>query len=70
MNDLMEQPLTNLLAQLTYSPLYIITVILALGFLIFLSGEEGCLMFLCKIWAWVHIIIYIFAIYFYITGKL
>lgn len=69
MNDLMEQPLTNLLAQLTYSTLYIITVILALG-LTFLNGEEGCLMFMCKIWAWVHIIIYIFAIYFYITGKL
>ncbi|MBT2700696.1 hypothetical protein J7E79_25495 [Bacillus sp. ISL-40] len=43
MTDLEGQPTTTLLAQLTYSPLYIITVIMALGVLIFLRSEKGCL---------------------------
>lgn len=61
------QPTTTLLAQLTYSPLYIITVIVALGVLIFLRSEKGCLMFLIRIWAVGHIIIYLLAIYFNLT---
>ena len=43
MTDLAEQPMTKevlLLVQLAYSPLYIITVILALGGLIFLKVKK------------------------------
>ncbi|WP_144555940.1 hypothetical protein [Bacillus sp. X1(2014)] len=68
MTDLEGQPTTTLLAQLTYSPLYLITVIMALGVLIFLRSEKGCLMFLSKIWAVTHIIIYLLAIYFNLTN--
>ncbi|MEH7085829.1 hypothetical protein V7139_24245 [Neobacillus drentensis] len=57
MTDLEGQPTTTLLAQLTYSPLYIITVLMALGVLIFLRSEKGCLMFLSRIWAVAHIFI-------------
>jgi hypothetical protein len=69
MTDLEGQSTTTLLAQLTYSPLYIITVIMALGVLIFLRGEKGCLMFLSRIWAVGHIIIYLLAIYFNLTNP-
>ncbi|MDM5358692.1 hypothetical protein ABE132_21380 [Peribacillus simplex] len=69
MTDLERQPTTTLLAQLTYSPLYIITVIMALGVLIFLKSEKGCLMFLIRIWAVCHIIIYLLAIYFNLTNP-
>ncbi|WP_259546722.1 hypothetical protein [Heyndrickxia oleronia] len=69
MTDLAEQPMTTLLAQLAYSPLYIITVILALGGLIFLKSEKGCIMFVFRIWALGHIIIYLLAIYSYLTNP-
>jgi hypothetical protein len=69
MTDLEGQSTTNLLGQLTYSPLYIITVIMALGVLIFLRSEKGCLMFLRRIWAVGHIIIYLLAIYFNLTNP-
>ncbi|MFJ8266789.1 hypothetical protein [Peribacillus asahii] len=69
MTDLAEQPTTTLLAQLTYSPLYIITVIIALGVLIFLRSEKGFIMLVYRIWAVGHIIIYLLAIYFYLTGP-
>ena len=67
MTNLTEQPITTLLAQLTYNPLYILTVILALGVLIFFRNEKGCLTFLYRVWAVFHIIVYLLAIYFYLT---
>ncbi|CAH2714825.1 hypothetical protein BACCIP111895_02001 [Neobacillus rhizosphaerae] len=69
MTDFAEQPMTTLLAQLTYSPLYILNVIIALGVLIFLRSEKGCLMLLFRICAVVYIIIYLLAIYFYLTNP-
>ena len=66
MTDIVNQPLTILLAQLTYSPLYILSVIIALGVLIFLRDEKGCLMFFYKSSDVVYIIIYLLAIYFYL----
>ena len=69
MTDLAELPMTTLLAQLAYSPLYIITVIVALGVLIFLKSEKGCIMFVARNWAVGHIIIYLLAIYFYLTNS-
>ncbi|WP_057914457.1 hypothetical protein [Peribacillus muralis] len=62
--------MTALLAQLTYSPFYIITVIMALGALIFLRSEKGCLMFLIRIWAVGHVIIYLLAICFNFTKPI
>lgn len=57
MTELEEQPITTLLPQLTYSPLYIFTVILALGVLIFLRSEKGCLILVGRVWAVIHLII-------------
>ncbi|MGE6489909.1 hypothetical protein [Paenisporosarcina sp. NPDC076898] len=67
MTDIANQPLTTLLPQLTYNPLYILTVIIAFGVLIFLKDEKGCLMFFYKCSAVVYIIIYLLAIYFCIA---
>ncbi|PGM54194.1 hypothetical protein [Bacillus sp. AFS053548] len=69
MTALEEVPITILLAQLIYSPLYIFTVILALGILTFLKSEKGCLMLVGRVWAVIHLIIYILAIYFYFTNP-
>ncbi|MFF2879255.1 hypothetical protein ACFVR2_23475 [Gottfriedia sp. NPDC057991] len=69
MTDLAGKPITSILAQLTYSPLYIITVILALGVLIFLRNEKGCFVLVGKVWAICHIINYILAIYYYIANS-
>lgn len=44
MTELAEQPLTTILAQLTFSP-FIIMVILALAVLIIFRSEKGCIMF-------------------------
>jgi len=66
MTDLAEQPLTSLLAQLTYSPLFIWQVIIALLVLLIFKSEKGCLMFIYKIWAVIYIVIYLIAIYFYL----
>lgn len=46
MTDLAEQSASPLLAQLTYSPLYIITVIIALGLLIFLRSGRSSFLFI------------------------
>ncbi|MCK1994945.1 hypothetical protein GW626_01675 [Peribacillus muralis] len=62
--------MTALLAHLTYSPFYIITVIMALGALIFLRSEKGGLMFLIRIWAVGHVIIYLLAICFNFTKAI
>lgn len=66
MTGFTELSTTTLLAQLTYSPLYIITVIIALGVLIFLRHKKGYLMFFYKCWAVIDIVIYLLAIYFYL----
>lgn len=61
-----EQSTAALLTQLTYSPLYILTVIIALGALILLRHKKGCLLFFYQTWAVGHIIIYLLAIYLYL----
>lgn len=66
MTELAEQPLTTILAQLTFSP-FIIMVILALAVLIIFRSEKGCIMFFYRIWAVFYIIVYLLAIYFYLT---
>lgn len=69
MNDLTVQSTTTLIAQLTYSPFYIINVLVSLGVLIFFRSEKGFLVFLYRIFAMIYIIIYILAIYFYLTNP-
>ncbi|SES45930.1 hypothetical protein SAMN05518872_1223 [Psychrobacillus sp. OK032] len=66
MTDIAEIPLSTLLSQLTYNPLYLMTVLIALGVLIFLRNEKGCLMIFNRICAVLYIIIYLLAIYFYL----
>ncbi|WP_445487474.1 hypothetical protein [Niallia sp. 03133] len=56
--------MTDLLAQLAFSPLYIITVLMAFRVIVFLRKEKGFIHYLCKIWAVIHILIYLLAIYF------
>jgi len=66
MTDFAEQPLTSLLAQLTFSP-FILMVISALAVLLIFRKEKGCIMLFCRIWAVSYIVVYLLAIYFYIT---
>jgi len=56
-------------SQLAVSPLYIIVVLMSIGYLIFCIKEKGCLAALYKIIAILHVCIYIVSLYLFIIGK-
>ena len=67
MTDITEQPITTLLSQLTYSPLYILIVILSIVVLLPSSFDKYYSSSMYKLIALFYICIYLLAVYFYIS---
>lgn len=54
-------------SELAVSPKYIIVLIICIGFLIFFRTDKGVTVFLIKIYSLLHVIIYLVALYLYLT---
>lgn len=63
-DKIMETPFQELYSKLSVAPLYIIQLILCIGFLIFLRKERGCVVVIGKIYSLFIVLNYIVALYF------
>lgn len=64
-NDkIMEMPLPELYSNIAVAPLYIIQLILCIGYLIFTRKEKGCILLIGKIYSLIIVVNYLIAIYF------
>lgn len=69
MADKTEQHLTTLLSQLTYSPYYILMVILSIATLFLFRKDKRFTIAMYKIIAALYIFIYLLAVYLYISKR-
>ncbi len=69
MTDVSTHPITTLLSQLTYSPLYILIVILSIVVLMPSSLDQYYSTVIYKCIAVFYIFIYLLAVYFYISAR-
>ncbi|MEH7501554.1 hypothetical protein V7152_05820 [Neobacillus drentensis] len=60
----MEMSIPELSSKLVVAPLYIINLIMCIGYLIVLRKEKGCFVFIGKIYSFIIIVNYIVALYF------
>jgi len=63
-DKIMEMPFPELYSNLAIAPLYIIQLILCIGYLIFLRKEKGCFLLIGKIYSLFIVVNYIVALYF------
>ncbi|KQL50493.1 hypothetical protein AN964_22820 [Heyndrickxia shackletonii] len=54
------------ISHLAISPIYIIVLIMCIGFLLFFRKDKGFFMFMGKIYAYLHIVVYFISFYFYL----
>ncbi|MGO4887292.1 hypothetical protein ACJ2A9_06020 [Anaerobacillus sp. MEB173] len=63
-DKIMEMPFPELYSNLAVAPLYIIQLILCIGYLIFTRNEKGCILLIGKIYSLFIVVNYIIALYF------
>lgn len=57
------------ISQLAVSKVYIINLLICIGYLIFLRKEKGIGITLGRIYSFLHVFLYLVALFLYIIGK-
>ncbi|WP_028391049.1 hypothetical protein [Bacillus cihuensis] len=63
-DKIMETTFPELYSKLAVSPLYIIQLILCIGWLIYTRKEKGCILLFGKIYSLIIVVNYLVALYF------